>query len=365
MTPSALHPINQEDIEAAVQAIKYGGDAKTITKVIPGILEQPSPAAAHELVCAASPNRNAWLPEALMLFNTPGLSPIQLREMTAAVFFPVAALETSEADTLARCSAQLGTYGFSFPKWRYLTQGVNGVSMIEHYGMHRLRRETDVRDPALRDPDRDLFGAGFILNENSWYIEYRRAYLVCANLSAENPVTLIIRNNSYFYGRDRLPVPVLISWAATSPDELENLSPSDFSNDRRFVKWQDIANVIPELPLSEKISRIENAVNFLSNFDRQLMAWVFEPDGGLPHLSDFLKSRSAAGAPPIFMSEADPAMPPWFPQSVLPVTPELLDELSNQNPPGALILLTGQNGDLPIRPAGNQTPPPAPTSIAL
>ena len=363
------HAIDPAELDAAMQVAQGSvEDVKAITKVLPGVLEQPNPTAAFDLVCAAGQNKDSWLPEALTLFGTAGLSPIQLREMAAHVFTPKTYLDAPMMDKLARCNARLGKYGFSFPQWRYLSQGVDGISLVERYGMHRLRRENDVRDPAAHDPDRDLFGAGFISNENSHYIEYRRSYIVCADLSEQNPATVIIRNNSYFYGRDRLPAPVLVSYEPISANDLENLSPVDFDSGK-FIRWQDITESSQHIPLSVKVDRAERLLNSLDDFDGRLMAWVFsaEPDGGFPHLLDLFRSKLATNGPPIFIGKSDPEMPPWYPKSALPVTVELWDQLtlSQSDPTGAppriqelfkpepnsrLTLFTGQNGDLPLRP---------------
>lgn len=338
-------------------------DPKPVTRIVPDIVGHPDPAAAHEVVCTPSANRNEWLPEALMLFNTPGLTPPQRGEMAASVFAHGPSMAEQNREQLAGLNARLGRYGFSFPLWRFPAQAFNGASLLERFGMKKLKRETDLIDATLPDPARDLFGTGYVLTQGNIYIEYRRAYILCADMSDKNPAAIVIRNNSYFFGRDRLPDPVFVSLEKFTADELVALSPDSFLPGGRFQKWQDISAE----NLEEKIHRCENLMAALDDFDMKMNLWLRNDPAGFAQLLSFLQSKLAEGKPGLpFLAEIDADMPPWFPRFSLPITPALLTQLETGAPAegrlkslfGAaagkstkLALLSGERGDPPLKPA--------------
>ena len=301
-------------------------DTKALTAALPGIIARGDTQAARDLVCSPRPDLNAWLPEALMAFNTAGLTPRQKQEMVEAIF-PGA----KNTINLGNCNARLGRLGFSFPIWRFLAQGFNQSSLIEQFGMTKLKRNTDIADPTLPNPARDLFGTGFVVRDSGKYIEYRRAYIACANKNS----AIIIRNNSYFFGRDRLPAPVYVSF--TPLKDIENLRPEDFDN---LTRWQDIT------PSAGNIERIETLLNTLDNFDMKLNDWLKQD--GLKALTEFLNSVKE---PKPFIGIIEKDMPPWFPKQVLPVTSGLLSGLKavfNVAGENKAVLLSGPTGDLPL-----------------
>ena len=358
--------INREEFAQAKRAAQSGDDIKPISRIVPQIVGHPDPAAAFDLVSTSSENRDLWLPEALALFNTPGLDVSQRQSMVRSVFSYSGSLQDDLCKSFATCNERLGRYGFSFPQWRYLAQAFNGVSLLQHFGMERLKRETDVRDPKLAGPKSDLFGPGFIWNKGTWYVEYRRAYIICSDFSPKNAVTLIVRNNSYFFGRDRLPEPIYVSLKPVCVNDLSNITKETFLSPGRFFRWQDMISSAQDMSLSEKARRVNHAIDFLDAFDRQLNLWLRIPgsEGGYDYFLSFLKyklSNQGAGVRPDipFIAQIDPRMPPWFPKLTTAVTPALFDlqaeDLKKIFSPIAdvsmkIVLLSGKNGDLPLRP---------------
>ncbi|GEM_PF-1246307 len=351
--------LSPAELAPAKEAALRGGDPKPVTRIAPRVIELADAQTACDLVCSSSENRDIWLPEALTLFNTSGLSPGRLRRMTGSVFGWNKPADPAIADSLARSNARLGRYGFSFPQWRFLAQAFNGASLLEHYGMRRLRRATDIADAALKEPHRDLFGPGFVWRDDTTYVEYRRAYIVCSDASEGIEATLVIRNNSYYFGRDRLPDPVYVSWRRLSPEFLRNINPGSFSAPSPFTRWQD--SMHEDLP--EKARRVTRLIDFLDGFDNRLSAWLAGDRQGFAQLAAFLKSRAGQPGPVPFVAGIDRDMPPWFPFFAQAVTPEFLEALEKSGPdglkklfteagrgPAKLVLLSGPHGDPPIRP---------------
>ncbi len=351
---------------AKQSAADRNGDIKNISKIIPDMIRCETSQEASELmtVFSSTKNRgnNSWLPEALMLFNTPGLSTAQKAAMVLKMFFHTECIGTDVLEPLVECNAKLGRYGFSFPQWRYLTQSFKGASLVERYGMTRLTRYNDVRYETFPDPARDEFGVGFFWSDKEWYVEYRRAYIVCSHLSGKDACTLVIRNNSYFFGRDRLPEPVYVSWDTHTIEELQQLSIRALEMDLAFRAWKYLDIDDQYIPIRNKASRAQRTLAFLDNFDNQLSSWLQKE--GLQHFVSFLNSKlDGYGANPQrpfpLIGIIDAQMPPWFPQKVIPITADLIVDFENGKtvdvPPGSkLILLTDANGDFPLRPEVKQ-----------
>jgi len=292
-------------------------ETRHITQQVQDILRDGDAAAATAL--AAQYNNNTeWLAEALCLFNTAGLVDAQKKQMLAAIF-PQAMDDMALADICART----GRYGFSFPQWRFLTQSFDGKSLMEHYGFTRLMRETDVRTATLppRDPARDEFGVGFIKRAGDFLLEYRRAYILCANMTAGQGAALLIRNSSYFFGRDRLPQPVYAGFGDCTVDELLALTLESFNGTGYF---QPLQNAAPD-----NVARLQTLLDVMDAEDMALSRWL--EGAGQPQLKTFL--AHTAPFTPVYRAYIDPRLPPWFPQNTKG---------------GKFVLLSGPHGDLAV-----------------
>lgn len=365
---------HQEEYLTAKHCAQSGQpDVRPISLATPLLVHSGQAMSACDLVCTDAPARQQWLPEALALFATPGLDSNQQRRMSAKIFADDA-IALPDAKRLSRCNARIGTLGFSFPRWRFLTQkSGEAPSLVEQFGMQRLSRPTDMRDPSLppSDPARDALGTGFRWQDNQWHIEYRRAYLACSRTTAEGPITLIIRNNSHYFGRDRLPEAVYVSFEPLTSAQIDSLTPESLASSP-FMPWQDMLRA-STLSTKEKTKRVEAALNYLDAFDNNLHQWLRSsgpsehtgasgPDhsaatdsGGLPHLIHFLQHKLAQPAakdrPALYLSETTRHAAPWFPESARPLTRELLDTLSTSfptSPAREFTLLSGEQGDFPI-----------------
>jgi len=215
--------------------------------------------------------------------------------------------------------------------------------------MQRLRRDTDVRDATLSpaDPNRDLFGPGFVWSDDQWYIEYRRAYIVCSSRSVQSPATIVIRNNSYFYGRDRLPSPVYVALEPLTPREIQDITAERLENSGKFVRLQDMLRATDNIPAADKVRRLNGLLDYLDKFDTGLSHWLgstgsiehfagpdhsaMDDTGGYSSLVGFLKYRAAvsapSGKPGLYLSQIRDTSAPWAPSISLPLTQELISQL--------------------------------------
>lgn len=341
-----------------------------ITEVLPRLIADNNNDDACDMVSRLTKN-SSWLPEALVLFNITGMNNVQKKSMVESVFHDLDHSDENLIEGLFDCNGRIGRYGFSFPQWRFVTQGFSGSSLIEHFGLTKLNRPTDVRDTNLpkSNPDCDQYGTGFLLHDDEWTLEYRRAYILCSNHSYENQSTLIVRNNSYFFGRDRLSHPVYVSWQPHSLQELQNLDEDMLSGDA-FNSWQNSFTNNRTISVTEKTRRIQNLLNHMDQTDRKFSSWLCSRDGAEP-LAEFIRQTIARQAvdgktaPPFYLAGINKQMPPWFPQTSIPVTTSLLGELEAYADTGALknpdlirifqsaelkmVLLSGAHGDLPLK----------------
>lgn len=371
------HP-HQAQIEQVKQSIMNGDpNTKGISVLTPFLLKDKQANAACDLVCAPGKNRDAWLPEALTLFGTPGLRYKQKQRMFEKVFDTVSA-STPAVGLFVKASSRMAQYGFSFPRWRFLTQKyADQPALVEQFGMTRLQRANDVRDPSLpfSDPNRDQFGPGFVWNDDQWYVEYRRGYIVCSNRGADGPATVVIRNSSYFFGRDRMPAPVYVSWESMKPEELQALDVNALEKSGKFVKWQNAFTAKPEINPMQKGKRVDAVLNYLDSFDNNLTQWLQAkgpvprtnnagPDhsktgekGGLDGLVGMLRDKASKPGMKLYLGATPTHSAPWFPSQSIALTKTLVGKLEKQpeavlksllaEPGSQLALMSGQHGDYP------------------
>lgn len=325
-------------------------DPKLITALIPSIVRDNDSTTTYRLVTEFSKQANIR-PELNMLFHVKGFFSQQRRGLCQA-FYGVSDVE--KVESLASISRSVGAIGFSFPTWRYISQRFNDKSLIEHYGFERLQRETDVRDASLpySNPERDEFGTGFVTDfYEGVYIEYRRAYILFSVKEKGNQSSFLVRNSSYFFGRDRLPHPAYYSFESMDSSDLKNLNHE--SVDRFFKPVSKVG-----FEKTDDITKLKDILDSFKTYDYLSSRWLL--DRGRDHFVSFLKSaldvqkKKKSDKVPMYLSWIDGDMPPWFPLKTLPVTHELVDKVAQGHVDGLRtarpVLLTGKNGDFPIRP---------------
>lgn len=328
-------------LEAAMNAA-VDGNPQPLAALVPAIVCRNDRASVTKIATGLTNRQHNALPELLALFNVCG-GASDKSKLLHAVFAP---LPSVQLHTLQMACARIGAIGFSFPKWRYLTQGFDGSSLIERFGMIKNKRKTDIRDAALPDPHRDELGIGFTHVQGNWYIEYRRSYILCANMSDYDPSVVLIRNSSYFYGRDRLREPVYVSWRRHTPKFLHDLDANVIAAE--FEPLTSLSKPDLDLPAWRKLLRLARALDHLESFDKRLNVWLF--GDGAPELADFLQSRSARTP---FIAAVKTGMPPWFVRGAVPGiarADELRTMAAAKQSHETLILTTGRRGDFAVKP---------------
>lgn len=227
-----------------------------------------------------------------------GYLPATNRAMAMKLFPDAANLTDEGKDDLFEVCHWLGDFGFSFPEWRFPCQsfGDRG-SLLERAGYTKLHRPTDVLDALLPDPARDLFGVGFkecvhgTINEKPvfWYVELRRAYMVVSN----PVVTVIVRNSSAYFGRDRLPHCAYVSFEPFEEAELESLCPADFDGNRKLLPIRDLLAHPSEIASDERVKRVAQALFRLSSERVLFHEWLLRE--GLGDLAEFVEARIVSG----------------------------------------------------------------------
>ncbi len=253
----------------------------------------------------------------------------------------------------------IGKISRSFPIWRFPSIRFGDRSLLENFGFTRLERSTD-RYPgsALPDPDCDLYGRGFVRIDNHRYLELRRAYIAIslfddANLSnGDGRITLIVRNNSKFFGRDRLPYAALISFRHFDAEELYTLSQTKFEDHELFLPLQHLP-ALPEIfePTIDKIRVcLDEYTQFATMFSGSLEM------RGADDLIELLESLKTQGKPLPFLGFIPLGETPAQPRDVIysgdliemgGQTVALRNHLSQHRRPGdGFVLLSGAHGDM-------------------
>lgn len=313
-------------------------DLRALSKAVPMVIAEGRAAQAAGWVTQGSREARSWLPEALALFNTPGLRMSSRRTMIETLF-GWRDLRAVDVRSLAETSARLAYLGFTFPQWRFLTQSDRaGLAIVEHFGMHRQEgRPTDVYDASLppSDPRRDRWGTGFSWSEGNTYIELRRAYYLISVQQETLPITLLIRNNSHYFGRDRLPEPILVSWGHWTPEQLAQLDEEDIGS-RKFSPFLRFAEGPQHSDFKRKLAGLTGALDVFEAFEVRFDRWLMGT--GRSHLEAKLNNSD----PPISLGIVARGAPSWYPTPVAN-----LAEISSLETNYHLVLMSGQNGDLP------------------
>lgn len=323
-------------------------DSQKISHFVSNVISEGDPALATEMVTLLAPFGAQAIPEMLTLLNTPGLRYSHQSRMVSEIFRkPVQVDENPlEIAGLAKVSAQLGYLGFRFPQWRFFTKSYpRQASLFEQFGLKRLHRSTDFRDPSLllSNPLRDELGIGFAFDAPDYYLEFRRAYVLISIKSSSAPVTLVIRNNSHHFGRDRLKEALYVAFREIEVSTLQEIDAQKLVSAQGFIAWPNLLTQTSELSTSTKIRRVKSALEKIGQFEKSFDQWMFAD--GKPALLDLLDQLKKSSTPfsPIFMAQVKDGEPSWWPQNVTPVTQPTLP----LNPAGRLVFMSGERGDFP------------------
>ena len=288
-------------------------------------------------------------------------------------------------EDLASVLGAAGIFSFSFPIWRFLSQrlttpeGESIPALLEYAGMERLARETDIHSDE-EGKKVDWLGTGYLTVQSDFEVEYRRAYI---RVTAPDEGSLIIRNSSYFFGRDRFEHPAYFSLKSIPSEQLKALTPLDVDGQKKFLPLtsQQFWNSSPA-DVSDAVSKLFTLTKILLEHENNLTKWVFDSHASSPQYSPGFSVLLNNLAERIMYAEVnpgfskyilpvlgfiDPQSPPWFPYHTLEVTKgnlaSLSDLLKNENSSDEarifmragqsrkckLVLLSGTEGDYPLR----------------
>lgn len=240
------------------------------------------------------------------------------------------------ADAPVAALAQLGALSFSFPLWRFLSQRTHSMdSIIEAAGYTRMTRDSDLRDASLPDPARDELGIGFVRARGGAYVEYRRAYIIYASQQG----ALLVRNSSYFYGRDRLKHAVYLADPALTQELLEGLTVAQIESGSVFK------------PLSS--GRGEQVAALTAGFMRHENALHDRIWGeGLPVTLDYLRDKLQAKRGMPYIGLIKKGWPAWAPKRVVALDEGVIADIAQGIYAPAqgerIVMLSGTGGDFPL-----------------
>jgi NH3-dependent NAD+ synthetase len=317
-----------------LDAIQKNGDLKAATEFAKATIIEGNSVRATEFVTELAPRWHELLPEMWTLFSVNGLRLSQKQKMLETIFQGPFHLELPLLARLTHLSARLGLMGFVFPQWRFLTQRAGLASTLaERHGFERLTRSTDVRDPSLplSNPQRDLWGPGFVWRSPEWYIEFRRAYLLCSHFQGPQQSTLLIRNNSHYFGRDRLPEPVLVSESPMTAAQLQALLPEDLTRSTQWIPWQNVLSL--ENP-SKTLESVQGLLKKIDQVQNDFSDWLLFDPSGFTALKELIATSLAKGSadrPVFYLGLVKKGSASWNPRSVLPMDSLQFERLKNGN----------------------------------
>lgn len=345
-------------------------DPQKATRTVPAVVTNGDAVRAFAMASSVTPVPAAALPEAMTLLATPHLSALDRAAMVRALAPDIAgSLTPALTRELADCAAHIGVTGFSFPRWRFTAQGFDGPSLMERFGLQRLTRPTDRFDTTRPPtPQNDHFGTGFVRHTPDFSIEYRRAYILCANRRKGEEAVLVMRNNSPFFGRDRLSAPAFAAYGSLPADQCDALADHDFGAAGRLRPWLQTLAEDDGVDVAEKIRRTQRLLTLFETQERAMDAWL-RGDAGRDHVAALVTHSCAKMAQacktgvPFYLAAVSAAMPPWQPQGATAATPALARALTALRParhkmlkplfdalaqPGMrLDILSGPYGDFP------------------
>jgi hypothetical protein len=161
---------------------------------------------------------------------------------------------------------------------------------------------------------------------------------------------MIIRNSSYYFGRDRMSEAAYVSFEPVSVEELQALEPVQLG--KKYIPWRDVVNAPLSLPLDQRGKRALDLVKGLEDFNLRFNQW--QRSEGASEFLDLLAAK--VDSAPMYLGIIEGSAPSWQPTSVQKVTPELIQTLRTKGLEATLtgftaksriILMASPNGDLP------------------
>ena len=296
-------------LKAATEILSIGIEPKefAFTKLLPSLLFGHEQGVAHKLanrlealmdtranirqIGPNNVNSHPFSTEFMVLLNHPGDYKRNSRSIGSYTSALSSITRWSEYGKkvngrIAELWGDLGVFSMSFPLWRaeaerfYETDSstrktiVKYPSLLEQFGFELIEgRKTDFLKQAKKgSKEQHYFGPGYMLLKGAvrnmapkTLLELRRAYII---VSSSSEGTLIIRNSSPIFGRDRLPEPALWSPRALSRKEIVGFQYKDL--------WKkDFSSVLDHSLFPENIGRITYLKEEVARFKETFSNWTF------------------------------------------------------------------------------------------
>jgi hypothetical protein len=249
--------------------------------------------------------------------------------------------------------SRVGAVAFSFPEWRFLSQPLSNKgdghvqTLLECAGMRRLVRDSDLRgettpeDPPSLSTPHD-FGRGFEYTDGAYRFELRRAYVLLSPRDGSSATTLLVRNSSPYFGRNRLQHAAYVSVRALDDHELRGLSRADIEDGSWFVPLEELLTnqTTDRQLLTSCLARMESLSKAFLGWNVTLGGRFFSLDAPtmgqqlVPEelrgamcalLRSMLQGQTAPSAALVLLPKEGPTFPAL---AALPVTHELVESLS-------------------------------------
>lgn len=346
------------DIQNIVLSAKKSSfEAKALSPFMPYLVNEAGAGFLVELFSQSTKaSLSKWQAEAMALLGANGLRNGQ-RDYLLEKLFSVKDLSLLESQMFAKVAWKIAQHAFSFPQWRFTVQRINGEkSMAENFGMKPIVRENDVFNPelAMSDPGRDLYGKAVSYENENMYIEYRRAYLIIASLDPKKAFTLVIRNSSNFFGRDKLKHVAYYSNQIFSKEQLQKLDRNRLLKDPKFMTLEALV----KSSTTERKSHLKllvHALNALAKFNQDFGDFLLS-EGNFSSLKAMVQGinerQNSRAAFYLGVVKADAAS--WSPMTSFPMLSDInfsSIEKIKQNYPiedgWKYVLMSSELGDLP------------------
>ncbi len=289
-------------------------------------------------------NVRALMPEAMMAL--PALPEDARAKHLHLIFGMAASRPLPLSNELVECCRMAANLGFSFPIWRFLSMGLGGSAILERAGMTRLHRDTDTLDALLPEPHKDLYGPGFVHEDDTAGIEYRRAY-VAIRLKGDDNFALLVRNNSPYFGRDRLPSAVLYN---TDPGDmnLQDLSPRDLAQNGAWMPFERLLTDRSERGTAGIVTLTHKALTAAFAHDKKISDYLVSREG-VHTLNNFLMRLQAKRPSQLFLGHIGEQSAPWSPVNVTDIS-EGVRTLPDVPQGMKAVLLGSPAGERPYKP---------------
>jgi dephospho-CoA kinase len=238
--------------------------------------------------------------------------------------------------------------GFSFPIWRFPSIGGKS-SLLAKFGLNVTEsRVTDHRSEPDKDGHLDNLGNGYYRHKDSQYQELRRSYIV---FSDSKLGTLIVRNNNFYFGRDRLLHTAYYSPKFYSFDEIQNIDPDSAKSILSEMSSMPFkSEIMQNLDVGEWLNNIQQLLKSYDDLEIEFSTFLANQLKSYPDLVESLKKDPRFAN--CHISFKQPTELPWNPSRTIPIKDVNFKSLHRAEilaGDSMMYTATSQDGDFPTK----------------